>query len=406
MNDHETCLQPALSRWVLATYGLGTIVGAGIYVVIGKVAGEAGALTPLSFLAAAIAAAMTGLSYAELSARVPESGGSAAFIARGFDRRWLTGIAGWALIATGLVSAATITTGFVGYLGVFLPVPRTVAIVLAAALLTAVAAIGVRQAAWFMMLTTALQIAGLLLVIVYLGPQLIHFPPAFSAALSSGPGWPLAAGVLSGAVLSFYAFVGFEDLATLSEEARDTRRSIPFAIIASLTGASILYLLVAAVAVSAMPAERLAQSGAPLSDVLARHGGPADIIAMIGLLTILNGALAQIVMAARVIHDLGSRRGSAPLWLARVHPRTATPVAATMLGGTVVALLAAAFPTEQLAAGTSLLMLLIFTAACGALLAMKARGDPVPPGVRTYPAVIPALGCLICAALFLARLFA
>ena len=188
MNDHETGLQPALSRWVLATYGLGTIVGAGIYVVIGKVAGEAGALTPLSFLAAAIAAAMTGLSYAELSARVPESGGSAAFIARGFDRRWLTGIAGWALIATGLVSAATITTGFVGYLGVFLPVPRTVAIVLAAALLTAVAAIGVRQAAWFMMLTTALQIAGLLLVIVYLGPQLVHFPPAFSAALSSGPG--------------------------------------------------------------------------------------------------------------------------------------------------------------------------------------------------------------------------
>lgn len=404
MTDTETALQPALSRWVLAIYGLGTIVGAGIYVVIGKVAGEAGALAPLAFLAAAIAAAITALCYAELSARVPESGGSAAFIARGFDRRWLTGIAGWGLIATGLVSAATITTGFVGYVGVFLSMPRPLAIGLAAALLTAVAAIGVRQAAWFMIATTALQIAGLLLVIVYLGGELVHFPAAFSATLSSEPALPLAASVLSGAVLSFYAFIGFEDLATLSEEAKDSTRAIPFAIVASLTGASVLYLLVAAIAVSAMPPEALARSGAPLSDILARHGGPADIIAVIGLLTILNGALAQIVMSARVVHDLGARRGSAPAWLARIHPRTRTPLAATIFGGAIVAVLATAFPTEQLAAGTSLLMLLIFTAACAALLAIKARREPVAEGVRTYPAIIPALGCLICAALFLARL--
>lgn len=406
MSGTETSLKPTLSRWMLAVYGIGTILGAGIYVVVGKVAGEAGALAPLSFLAAAIAAGFTGLSYAELSARIPESGGSAAFIARGFNRRWLTAVAGWALIATGLVSAATIVTGFVGYLAVFVPVSPTAAIPLVAAALTLVASIGVRQAAWFMVLTTALEIGGLFLVIGFLGGELVHFPQSFAAALDNAPAWPLAGSVMAGALLSFYAFIGFEDLATLSEEAKDGTRAIPFAIISSLAGALALYLLVSAIAVSAVPPRVLEQSAAPLSDILAAHDGPSDLLALIGLVTILNGALAQIVMAARVIHDLGSRRGAAPRWLARIHPRTATPVLATVLGGATVAGLAMAFPTEQLAAGTSMLMLLIFTAACGALLAIKARKEPVPAGVRTYPAIVPALGCATCLVLACAQFLA
>lgn len=391
---------------MLAVYGIGTILGAGIYVVVGKVAGEAGALAPLSFLIAAIAAGFTGLSYAELSARIPESGGSAAFIARGFDRRWLTGIAGWALIATGLVSAATITTGFVGYLAVFLPVPSHLAIPVIVGVLTGIAVMGVREAAWFMVLTTALEVGGLLLVIAFVGGELANFPAVFTNALNQAPAWPLTAGVMAGAVLSFYAFIGFEDLATLAEEARDSRRAIPFAIVVSLLGALCLYLLVSAIAVSAVPPEVLRDSGAPLSDIVAAHDGPADLLALIGLVTILNGALAQIVMAARVVHDLGSRRGAAPAWLARINPRTFTPIPATIMSGVIIAGLAMTFPTEQLAAGTSLLMLFIFTAACGALLAIKARGEPPPEGVRTYPAIIPVLGCLASVTLILASFMA
>ncbi|WP_230281668.1 APC family permease [Croceicoccus sp. Ery15] len=406
MANRETALKPALSRGMLAVYGIGTILGAGIYVVVGKVAGEAGALAPLAFLAAAVAAGFTGLSYAELSARIPESGGSAAYIARGFNRRWLTGITGWALILTGLVSAATITTGFAGYLSVFVALPDALLVPLVAGVLTAVAAMGVKQAAWFMALTTALEIGGLLLVIGFLGGELAHFPAAFGAALDAGPVLPLAGSVMAGAVLSFYAFIGFEDLATLAEEARDPKRAIPFAIVVSLAGALVLYLLVSAIAVSAVPPETLRDSGAPLSDILAAHNGPADLLALIGLVTILNGALAQIVMASRVIYDLGVRRGAAPSWLARIHPRTATPVLATILSGAVVALLALAFPTEQLAAGTSLLMLLIFTAACAALLAIKARGEPAPQGVRCFPAIVPAMGIVTSLALIATRVFA
>ncbi|PEQ13425.1 hypothetical protein B2G71_08350 [Novosphingobium sp. PC22D] len=399
-------LKPALPRWQLAVYGLGTILGTGIYVVVGKVAGEAGALAPVSFLVAAVAAALTALSYAELSARFPESGGSAAFIDHGFGRRWLTSVAGWALIATGLVSAATSANGFAGYLGVFVDLPPAIVVPAAVLALTLVAAKGVEEAAWFMLVTTALEVLGLVIVIVFAGGALSGYPEAARDALAAGSPGALSGGILLGAVLAFYAFIGFEDLATLSEEADDAPRAMPFAIVVSLTLALCFYLVIAAIAVSAVEVEALRDSEAPLADVVASNGGPARLLAIIGLATILNGALAQIVMAARVVHDLGARRGGAPAWLAAIHPRTRTPVAATLLSGAIVVALALAFPIATLAAGTSILILLIFAAACIALLLVKARGEPAGEGVRTWPAAVPALGALSCLGLVAAQTLA
>jgi len=397
-------LSRTLSRWSLAIYGLGTILGAGIYVVVGKVAGHAGALAPFAFLIAAIAAGFTGFSYAELSGRVPESGGSAAFIARGFSRKALTTIAGWALIATGLVSAATITTGFVGYMGVFIEVSPLFAIPLAVGMITFVAAIGVKEAVWLMILTTALEVSGLVIVMVFAGPAIADYPARFADALEAGASLQLAGGVMLASVLAFYAFIGFEDLATLSEEVQDTSRDIPFAIVWALASSLIFYVVISAIAVSALDPAALGESEAPLADVVAAHGGPDGLLAAISLATILNGALAQIVMASRVIHDLGSRRGGAPAWLAAINPRTHTPLYASMLCGIVIAALALFFPTEALAAGTSILILLIFAAACIALMVMKRRGDAVPDGCRTVPAWVPALGAGSCLVLVCAQI--
>lgn len=397
-------LSRSLSRWPLAIYGLGTILGAGIYVVVGKVAGHAGALAPVAFLIAAVAAGFTGLSYAELSGRVPESGGSAAFIARGFSRKALTTVAGWALIATGLVSAATITTGFVGYLGVFVDVSPLLAVPLAVGLITFVAAIGVKEAVWLMILTTAMEVSGLLIVMAFAGPALADYPARFTAALETGASIQLAGGVMLASVLAFYAFIGFEDLATLSEEVQDTSRDIPFAIVWALAASLVFYIVISAIAVSALDPAALGESEAPLADVVAAHGGPDGLLAAISLATILNGALAQIVMASRVIHDLGSRRGGAPAWLAAIHPRTRTPLYASVLCGVVIAALALFFPTEVLAAGTSILILLIFAAACMALLVLKRRGDPLPEGCRTFPAWVPALGAGSCLVLVCAQI--
>ena len=116
-------LRRALSLPLTTLYGLGNILGAGIYVLIGKVVGHAGVFAPLSFLLAALLAALTAFTYAELSARYPVSAGEAVYLQKGFARVWLSVLVGILIILAGVVSAATITRGFVGYLQVFIAVP-------------------------------------------------------------------------------------------------------------------------------------------------------------------------------------------------------------------------------------------------------------------------------------------
>ena len=404
-DKHETGNGENLSRSIstpmLAIYGLGTVLGAGIYVVIGDIIGQAGALAPFAFLLAAGAAAFTALSYAELGARVPQSGGSAAFVAEGFGRDGLTWIAGWALIATGLVSAATITTGFVGYLGVFVEVSKWWAVPLLVGTLTFVAAVGVKQSAWFMGITTAAGVVGLLVVIFVAGGDLGAYPRAAEAALAQDGGW--TAGVVAGSFLAFYAFIGFEDLVTLGEEAENAKRSLPIAIFFALIVALGFYVITAAVAVTTLDPQMLSRSSAPLVDVIEARGGSGPLLGILSLFIIVNGALAQIVMASRVVHDLGRRRGGAPEWLARLHQRTQTPLIATLIGGGIVTALALFFPTATLASATSFIILAVFFAANWALIQMKRQGHSVEDSVRTFPIVVPLCGLLSCAALLFGR---
>ncbi|MEE4350267.1 MAG: amino acid permease [Pacificimonas sp.] len=401
-------LARSISPPMLAVYGLGTVLGAGIYVVIGKIIGEAGALAPLAFLIAAIAAGFTAFSYAELGARIPEAGGSAAFVDQGFDRTLLTVLIGWAVIATGLVSAATIATGFVGYLGEVVTISKWWAVPALIGTLTAVAAIGVRQSAWFMGLTTAAGVVGLVYVLWFTAPNLAGFPQMFMDALrgmgDAPPVQGVAISIVLAAFLGFYAFIGFEDLVTLGEEAQDVERALPMAIFAALFIPLALYMVVSAAAISTLDMEALDNSTAPLVDIVEKEGRSGLFLTAVSLLIIVNGALAQIVMASRVIHDLGVRRGGAPAWLSEVNDKTDTPVLATLLSGAVVTVLALFLPTEQLAGITSYIILVVFFAANAALLAVKRRGTEAGSGVRTYPAIIPILGMIACAGLFGAQL--
>jgi len=142
MSDQPT-LKRALSLPVITFYGLGTIIGAGIYVLVGEVAGKAGMLAPLAFVVAACIAALTAFSYAELSARYPRSAGEAVYVHSAFGRRWLTAATGWAVVSTGLVSAATITRGFYGYLDLFVTVPPWLAITVCTLCLGLIASWGI-----------------------------------------------------------------------------------------------------------------------------------------------------------------------------------------------------------------------------------------------------------------------
>ncbi|SMQ63724.1 amino acid/polyamine/organocation transporter, APC superfamily [Altererythrobacter xiamenensis] len=382
-----------IGPWVLMLYGLGTVVGAGIYVVIGEIIGIAGALAPIAFLLAAIAAAFTALSYAELSTRVPESGGSASFVSAGFGSRTLTGLAGWGIVATGIVSAATIVTGFVGYANVFVSISKWWAVPLLTAILTTFAVTGIRQSSWFMALTTIAGVGGLLWVIFQGWTDLGEYPALFESAWTED-GLSFTAAVIPAAFLAFYAYIGFEDMVTLSEEAKDQENAMPRAIWFTLLASLLLYLVVSATVVSVLSPEALSQSTAPLVDLVRAKGSSGYILGAVSLAMIVNGAMAQIVMAPRVMHDLGKRRDAAPDWLAKVNEKTGTPIIATLLSGAAVTALALFFPTERLASWTSFIILAVFATANLSLMRIKMR-DGSDRASYTVPLFVPIAGTVV-----------
>jgi len=384
-------LKRALNLAFLTLYGLGTILGAGIYVLVGKVAGIAGLYAPVAFLAAAVIAAVTAFSYAELASRLPKSAGEAVYVQEGFGARPLSIAVGLLLVVAGLVSSATLANGFVGYLEVFVEWPAWLVITLLVAGVGGLATWGIAESAIAAAAATLIEIAGLVLIVAVSTDSLATFPARWPALLP-----PLEAAtwtsIAAGAFLAFYAFIGFEDMVNVAEEVKEPRRTLPQAIILAMAISTVLYLLVATAAVLALPLTELASADAPLALMFGRATGQSPaVIAFIGLFAVVNGALVQIIMCARVLYGM-SEAGWVPRWLRRVHPRRRTPHYATALVTVAVLALALWLPLVTLAKATSFTILVVFALIHAALLRIKHR-DPAPPGVRTYPAWVPAAGC-------------
>jgi amino acid transporter len=385
-------LKRSLSLTAIAFYGLGTILGAGIYVLVGKVAGYAGLYAPFAFLVAAVLAALTGLSYAELCARYPKSAGVALYTQHGFGRRRLSMTVGFLIILTGLVSAATLANGFVGYLQVFVAAPDWLVITVLVLALGGLAAWGIEESAFAAVAITLIELGGLLLILAVAGGSLGELParwpelvPPFEAVA-----WQ---GILLGAFLAFYAFIGFEDMVNVAEEVRDPIRNLPRAILWALAAATLLYMLVALTAVLALPQAELAATRVPLALIYERATGSAPtVISLISLFAVVNGALVQIVMGARVLFGM-SREGWLHRALGRVHLRTRTPLLATALVTALVLVLALWLPLVTLAQATSYIILVVFAIVNLALVLIKRRA-PRPRGIRVYPLWVPLAGFL------------
>ena len=389
-----------LGTGLLTIYGAGTILGAGIYVLIGEIAGIAGYWAPLAFLLAASVAMINGMAYAELSTRLPRAGGPTAYVSTAFDLRWLSVSIGWAIVATGVVSAATITTGFAGYLSTFVAVPAPLVHTVLLATLAAVAILGTKQSAWFMATTTGLGVLGLLVVI---GAAMFSPEAQPSRVLEAAPpltDLPVLIGVASATFLAIYAFIGFEDMVHMAEEVRRPARSLPRAIGGAIGIALVLYVIVAAAALSLATPTELQAAPAPLVAAIKGAELPGWPVAMLSLWIILNGALAQIIMASRVMYDLG-QRGAAPGPLARIWPRTNTPAAGTLAAAAVALALATALPLERLAAITSFIMLIIFATSNLALIRLERREPDAP---FDTPVWLPWLGLVLTLVLIAATL--
>jgi amino acid transporter len=389
---HQPTLKRSLSLSLVTFYGLGNILGAGIYVLIGKVAGHAGYQAPLAFLLASLLAGFTALSYAELAARYPVSAGEVVYIHKGLRLPWLAILVGALIIVTGIVSAATIARGFTGYLRVFVDVPDSVAIIALLSILGLLCAWGIAASVRVAALMTVAEAAGLLLIVWVARPsadqavQTLHHLAVWQG--SAG-----ALGIFLAAFLAFYAFIGFEDMVNVAEEVREPERNLPYAILVALAISTLLYFAVAFVAVSIADPQALAASDAPLAYLYRQAtGAEPGLITGISLLAVINGALIQIIMASRVSYGMG-RKGWAPAWLSRVHPVTRTPVIATVLVTVLVILMALWLPIESLARATSFFILMVFTLVNIALWRIKRRADRDYRGFSVYPWV-PVAGAL------------
>lgn len=388
----QVSLKRAFNLPLLTFYGLGTILGAGIYVLIGEVAGSAGIHAPLAFAIASVLAGFSAFSYAELSARYPLSAGEAVYTQRAFGKTWLAMTVGFLIVIIGMVSSATLVNGFVGYLQVFMQWPAWLIITFLVVMLIGVAVWGISESAWLAALTTVIEISGLLLILWVATPE-VNIVPTLQQSLEIGFDFTTLAGIFGGAFIAFYAFIGFEDIVNVAEEVRDPNRTLPRAVLLSLAIATLLYMTVAVVSIGLIVPSELARSDAPLALVYQRATGEVPVfIGLVGLSAVINGALIQIVMASRVLYGMASQ-GWIPQWLAKVSPLTRTPLHSTLLIGTAILILALWLPLVTLAKITSLVTLVVFSLVNLSLWRIK-RSEPQPERIIVFPAWLPIAGFL------------
>ena len=314
MTNDTDRFERALSLPHVTASGVGIIVGAGIYVLLGPATALAGGLVWLSFLIASALCALTALSYMELSSMFPKAGAEHEFARQVFPN-WVSFTTGWSMTIALVIAAATVALGFARYAADFVSIDHRISAFALIVFVGLIASTGMKRASWIVIGLSAIQIGGLVLII---GVGINHIG---DVDLTSGNG---PAGVFGAAALIFFAFIGFDEVITLSEETHDPHRTVPRALILALAISTVLYIGVSIVAVSVLGADGLALSLRPLADVMSESiGGMAvTFVGIIALVTTTNTTLLVVTAASRMIYSMAAT-GSLPSRLSRVHNRQA-----------------------------------------------------------------------------------
>jgi amino acid transporter len=387
---------------MITLYGLGTTIGAGIYALIGEIAGLAGYLSPLAFLIASTLAGFTALSFAELSSRFPRAAGAALYIDKGFGVSWFSTAIGLLVVAAGLVSAAALINGLHSHLQEIVPFSRTPTILIITMVLGLIAAWGISESVAIAAAVTVIEIGGLVLVIGVSGDAYSTLPDRWSELIPSSDlaSWNA---IFLGVTLSFYAFIGFEDMVDTAEEVINVKRNLPLAIILTLIITTCLYVLLALAAVTTTEPSQLAQSNAPLAHIFELNSGySSKVLLIIGMFAIINGALIQMIMASRVLYGLSSRK-KIHSTLSYVSPHTRTPLVATGVACIITLTLSLFGNLSQLAHVTSMIMLTVFSIVNLSLCKVKSK-NPAPDDVILFPRWIPVTGFVVCLGVILLEL--
>ena len=316
-------LKKELSLFQVTLAGIGVILGAGIYALIGVASGIAGNAIWLAFVIGAIIAMLTGLSYAELSSIFKRDSGEYDYVQSAFNKR-LALIVGIVIILAGIITAATVSLGFALYFSAIFNTPIIYVAILITLILSLINYYGIKQSSWITSFSTIVETLGLIIIIIlgikYIGNvDYFEMPNGFD-------------GVLQATALIFFAFLGFDNIIKLAEETKNPQRTIPKAIILSIIISSIIYILVAISAVSILGWQELSISKAPLADVAARSfGGIAFLVlAVIALFSTGNTVLVTLVTTSRMVYGMAEEK-SLSRKFTLVDKKTRTPWVAVFL---------------------------------------------------------------------------
>ncbi len=421
----DDSLRRTLGLKELIVLGVGAVIGAGIFVITGQAAADhAGPALTLSFVLAGLAAALAALSYAEFAAMLPVSGSAYVYAYATFGEL-LAWFIGWNVVAEYLLAVSSVAVGWSGYgvgllksIGVHVPealshaplsfkdgrLEATGALMnlpalLIVAALTALLYRGTRQSTFFASVVVALKVIVVVLFVVcglqYVDPSLWHpYVPANQGG--DHYGW---AGVFRAATSVFYAYIGFDAVATAAQETRNPQRNVPAGILISLAVCTVLYIIVAAVLTGLVPYPQLG-TAEPVATALAAH----PQLAWLKILTQV-GAVAGLTSVILVMH-LGLSRilytmagdGLLPTFFGAVHERHRTPHRTTLLVGMIGGVLAAVFPLSLLGDLLSMGTLLAFATVCIGVLVLRRTHPNLPRGFRVPAApFVCSLGVVVCA---------
>jgi amino acid transporter len=387
-------LKRAVGGFLLFAFIVGDTLGAGIYTLVGSMAADVGGVIWLPLLIALVVALLTAGTYAELITKYPHAGGAARYVERAFKIPYLSFLVGFLMMASGITTAAALANAFAGdYLSSLMDVPPIPTAIVFIILLTLINLRGVRESLTANLVASAIEVTGLVIVIVVAAIVLGNGGGDPSRILEFAPDVPPLQGAFAASVIAFFSFLGFEAAANMAEEVRNPSRAYPRALFGAITTAAVVYLLIALGAVIVLPPEDLADSTGPLLDVVAAAGVgiPPWLFGLIALVAIANGALLFMVMASRVGYGL-AEAGLLPSVFGRVLPKRRTPwvsivvVAAVTIGLTLVG------DVSTLAETTVLLLLLVFLAANVSVLVLKK--DKVDHSHFTVPRFVPVLAII------------
>jgi basic amino acid/polyamine antiporter, APA family len=384
-------LKRSLGLWETTLGGVGVILGAGIYALVGAIAADAGSAAWLSFAMGGVVAVVLGLCYAELASMYPLASADYEYANRAIGARPAF-LVGWLISIGNIIAAAAVAVAMAGYTREFLDVDARAIALVALLAASAISIIGIKESIRVVVALSFIEIGGLVFIIAIGVPSLGDVD-----YFDFGGGY---GGIVAGASLTLFAYNGFSQIAMLSEEARDASRVVPRAILLAIAITAVLYILVAASAVAVVGANALGVSDRPLAEVASEVLGSnaAGVIAVIAIFSSANSMLLHLVVGSRMIYGMAAD-GALPTVLARVHPRLRTPIPAILVSCAIAIGFALIGKLAFIAGTTSFTIFAGFFSVCVALIVLRikaphlARPFRAPLNIKGV-SVLPVVGIL------------